>query len=318
MPRAFEPPAARQHDGYAPISVLAGPRGLAASGDGPGCRRPHRRTRRDALAARCDEQHDDALVRRRERPVARCPDHLGHDHPDPLGRGGGQRAGTRPPHRPFHPPTTAAPPAMGGYTVRPGDSLSAIAATARVPMSAIASMNGLDPNGDPPVGHRPQAADRLARAGGRLAARARDDERPAGRAVRLVGPRVAVGHRRRGDPQRRAGLAGLRDRLAGVRVQQRDGLQRQRARRDAGHAGHVELGAGEPRARASSTRARRSTTSARASCTWATCCRRRAAIRRSRRPATTRASSSVRAIGMLPETQRYVANVMALRARFGG
>jgi N-acetylmuramoyl-L-alanine amidase len=28
--------------------------------------------------------------------------------------------------------------------------------------------------------------------------------------------------------------------------------------------------------------------------------------------------SSVRAIGMLPETRRYVANVMALRGRFGG
>src|SRR5437763_1340796 len=28
--------------------------------------------------------------------------------------------------------------------------------------------------------------------------------------------------------------------------------------------------------------------------------------------------SSVRSIGMLPETRRYVANVMALRARFGG
>jgi hypothetical protein len=27
---------------------------------------------------------------------------------------------------------------------------------------------------------------------------------------------------------------------------------------------------------------------------------------------------SVRKIGMLPETQRYVANVMALRSRFGG
>src|SRR3954466_9650039 len=45
------------------------------------------------------------------------------------------------------PATTMAPPPMGGYTVRPGDSLSAIAATARVPVSAIASMNGLDPNG---------------------------------------------------------------------------------------------------------------------------------------------------------------------------
>src|SRR6058998_2301091 len=43
--------------------------------------------------------------------------------------------------------STAAPEAMGGYTVRPGDSLSAIATTARVPISAIATVNGLDPNG---------------------------------------------------------------------------------------------------------------------------------------------------------------------------
>src|SRR5438067_1468811 len=42
---------------------------------------------------------------------------------------------------------TAAPQPMGGYTVRPGDSLSGIAVTARVPASAIAAMNGLDPNG---------------------------------------------------------------------------------------------------------------------------------------------------------------------------
>jgi N-acetylmuramoyl-L-alanine amidase len=41
----------------------------------------------------------------------------------------------------------AAPPALGGYTVRPGDSLSAIAARARVPAGQIAFMNGLDPRG---------------------------------------------------------------------------------------------------------------------------------------------------------------------------
>src|SRR3954449_13084809 len=41
---------------------------------------------------------------------------------------------------------SSAPPAMGGYTVRPGDSLSAIAATARVPAGAIAAMNGQDLN----------------------------------------------------------------------------------------------------------------------------------------------------------------------------
>jgi soluble lytic murein transglycosylase-like protein len=43
--------------------------------------------------------------------------------------------------------SSAAPPALGGYTVRPGDTLSQLAATSRVPVSAIAAENGLDPNG---------------------------------------------------------------------------------------------------------------------------------------------------------------------------
>ena len=94
-----------------------------------------------------DEQHDDALVRRRERPVARCPDRRGHDDPDPVGRRGGRarsasrtRAGTPP--RPRRRSRWAATPSA------PGDTLSAIAATgAACPLSAIAPMNGLDPDG---------------------------------------------------------------------------------------------------------------------------------------------------------------------------
>jgi N-acetylmuramoyl-L-alanine amidase len=43
--------------------------------------------------------------------------------------------------------TAAAPPALGGYTVRPGDTLSGLAASSRVSVSAIAAENGLDPNG---------------------------------------------------------------------------------------------------------------------------------------------------------------------------
>ena len=43
--------------------------------------------------------------------------------------------------------TAGGPPALGGYTVRPGDSLSAIAATAGVSAEQIAFMNGLDPAG---------------------------------------------------------------------------------------------------------------------------------------------------------------------------
>jgi N-acetylmuramoyl-L-alanine amidase len=42
-------------------------------------------------------------------------------------------------------PEPSAPRPMGAYTVRPGDSLSAIAVRSRVPMSQIAYMNGLNP-----------------------------------------------------------------------------------------------------------------------------------------------------------------------------
>lgn len=43
--------------------------------------------------------------------------------------------------------SSAAPKPMGGYTVRPGDTLSGLAAGAGVSLSDMAAMNGLDPNG---------------------------------------------------------------------------------------------------------------------------------------------------------------------------
>jgi LysM repeat protein len=42
--------------------------------------------------------------------------------------------------------TSSGPPPLGGYTVRPGDSLSGIAASAGVSMQQLAWMNGLDPD----------------------------------------------------------------------------------------------------------------------------------------------------------------------------
>jgi N-acetylmuramoyl-L-alanine amidase len=42
---------------------------------------------------------------------------------------------------------SSGPTPMGGYTVRYGDTLSALAATAGVPVSQVAAMNGLDPTG---------------------------------------------------------------------------------------------------------------------------------------------------------------------------
>jgi len=41
----------------------------------------------------------------------------------------------------------SAPAVRGGYTVRPGDTLSGLAAGAGVSLAAMAAMNGLDPNG---------------------------------------------------------------------------------------------------------------------------------------------------------------------------
>jgi soluble lytic murein transglycosylase-like protein len=43
--------------------------------------------------------------------------------------------------------TTAGPPPMGGYTVRPGDTLSGLAAQSGISVQEMAAMNGLDPNG---------------------------------------------------------------------------------------------------------------------------------------------------------------------------
>lgn len=43
--------------------------------------------------------------------------------------------------------SSAAPAPMGGYTVRPGDTLSALASGAGVPAAQMAAMNGLDPSG---------------------------------------------------------------------------------------------------------------------------------------------------------------------------
>ena len=45
------------------------------------------------------------------------------------------------------PSSSAAPAPQGGYTVRPGDTLSGLAASSRVSVADMAAMNGLDPNG---------------------------------------------------------------------------------------------------------------------------------------------------------------------------
>ena len=82
--------------------------------------------------------------------------------------------------------------------------------------------------------------------------------------------------------------------------------------------GTWSLGAGQPQLGRAWTRPRRPTTSRPGRCTS------RHLLRETNGdPALAAAGyyqglASVRRIGMLPETQRYVANVLALRGRFGG
>ncbi len=49
-------------------------------------------------------------------------------------------------------PASGAPGPLGSYVVRSGDTLSGLAATARVPVSQMAAMNGLDPEAPLPTG----------------------------------------------------------------------------------------------------------------------------------------------------------------------
>jgi N-acetylmuramoyl-L-alanine amidase len=215
------------------------------------------------------------------------------------------------------PAATPSPPPMGAYTVRPGDSLSAIALTARVPMSAIAAMNGLDPDGVllsgtviklPTGSPAPAGAAQPAPATTRVPQAA-----PYASSGRVTSADIAAVASRNGVPASLASAiawqeSGFNNAMVsganarGV-MQVMPGtwnwVQANLARRhldpnsaiDNVGAGVLYLGhllqesGGDPALAAAGYY---------------------------------QGIGSVRAIGMLPETKRYVANVMALRSRFGG
>jgi soluble lytic murein transglycosylase-like protein len=213
--------------------------------------------------------------------------------------------------------TATAPEPMGGYTVRWGDSLSAIAATARVPLSAIAAMNGLDPNGVLLAGTVIKLPT------GSPAPAGASQPAPATTHVPQAAPYASSGRVTSGDIAAVASRNGVPASLASAIAWQESGfnnamvssanargvmqvlpgtwnwVQANLARRqlnpslpiDNVGAGVLYLGhllqetGGDPALAAAGYY---------------------------------QGLSSVRSIGMLPETRRYVANVMALRSRFGG
>jgi soluble lytic murein transglycosylase-like protein len=211
--------------------------------------------------------------------------------------------------------SSSAPGAMGAYVVRPGDTLSQLALRSRVPMTQMAYVNGLDPNGilltgtvlKLPTGAAIQPS----------------APAPASRVVPAANPQPAAGRVTSADIATVAGRNGVPASLASAIAWQESGfnnamvssanargvmqvmpgtwdwVQRNLARRylnpsqaidnvGAGvlYLGHLLGQTGGDHAQAAA--------------------------------AYYQGLSSVRRIGMLPETQRYVANVLALRSRFGG
>lgn len=221
--------------------------------------------------------------------------------------------------------SSAAPPPMGAYVVQPGDTLSAIAARAGVPAGQIAHMNGLSVEGVLLAGTRlklPTGAPGSAGAKGG-ADSAAEAPAPAPAEAPDAPPQPAPGRVGEGEIAQVAAQHGVPGSLAAAVAWQESGfnnamvssanargvmqilpgtwdwVEQNLARRPLDpssatenvHAGVMYLGqllrdtGGDPATAAA---------------------------------AYYQGLSSVRNRGMLPETRRYVDNVLALRSRFGG
>lgn len=213
--------------------------------------------------------------------------------------------------------SSAAPPALGGYTVRPGDTISGLALSSRVPLMQFAQMNGLDVSRPLLIGtvvKLPTGAPTPARAA---------QPAPATTSVPAASPAPAPG---RVTSQQIAGIAeprGVPGSLASAIAWQESGFNNAMVS-SANARGVMQVMPGtwdwvnqnlaHPPLDPSLP-----TDNVRAGVLYLG-----SLLRATGGDAATAVAgyyqglASVRRIGMLPETQRYVANVLALRARFGG
>jgi N-acetylmuramoyl-L-alanine amidase len=211
----------------------------------------------------------------------------------------------------------AAPEPMGGYTVRWGDSLSAIAATARVPVSAIAAMNGLDPNGVLLAGTVIKLPT------GSPAPAGASQPAPATTSVPQAPPYASSGRVTSGDIAAVASRNGVPASLASAIAWQESGFNNAMVS-GANARGVMQVVPGTWNWVQANLARRQLNPSLPIDNVGAGVLYLGHLLRETGGdPALAAAGyyqglSSVRSIGMLPETQRYVANVMALRARFGG
>jgi len=211
----------------------------------------------------------------------------------------------------------AAPPPMGAYTVRAGDSLSAIAMTARVPMSAIAAMNGLDPNGVLVSGTIIKLPT------GSPAPAGAAQPAPATTRVPQAAPYASSGRVTSADIAAVASRNGVPASLASAIAWQESGFNNAMVS-GANARGVMQVMPGTwSWVQANLARRHLDPNSAIDNVGAGVLYLGHLLQQTGGDPALAAAGyyqgiGSVRAIGMLPETKRYVANVMALRARFGG
>jgi soluble lytic murein transglycosylase-like protein len=208
-----------------------------------------------------------------------------------------------------------APEAMGAYKVRPGDTLSGLAAAARVPAAQMAYMNGLNPASQLIAGtviKLPTGATINATA-----------PAPARTIVPQAAPMASPGRLSAGQVGTLAAQSGAPSSLAAAIAWQESGFNNAMIS-PANARGIMQVLPGTwswVQSNLSSTRLNPSspTDNVKAGSLYLAHLMREA----NGDPAIAAAGyyqglASVRRIGMLPETQRYVANVLALRGRFGG
>jgi soluble lytic murein transglycosylase-like protein len=213
----------------------------------------------------------------------------------------------------------AAPPPAGSYVVRPGDSLSAIAARAGVSAGQLAWMNGLDPARYLLTGTVLKLPSETAPA----AAAGAPAPAPAQRVVPVAAPNPTPGRVSASDIATVASQSGVSSSLAQAIAWQESGFNNG-AVSSANARGVMQIMPGTWSWINQSLATRRlDPNSAIDNVQAGALYLRQLLSDTGGDPAAAAAAyyqglGSVRAHGMLPETRRYVSNVMALRSRFGG
>jgi N-acetylmuramoyl-L-alanine amidase len=215
------------------------------------------------------------------------------------------------------PAAAGAPQPQGGYEVRPGDTLSGLAATARVPLASIAAMNGLNPNGVLLAGtviKLPTGSPAPVRA---------VQPAPATRVVPQANPAPTQARLGAADVQNVAGLYGVSPSLAAAIAWQESGFNNSMVS-SANARGVMQVMPGTWTWVQQNLAQRRLDPSSATDNVHAGVLYLRQLLRQtggnesSAIAAYYQGLGSVQSRGMLPETQKYVANVQALRGRFGG